>query len=238
MHKAQIANLICSSPIRNHDYDFARIALGQALYDAYDILTDCYQDYENTEAILAGDLLVTYTSQVPVSDKACEALQTYLENGGRWFALHATNSVRDNKRLPGILGTKFITHPPYMRFQVELTAPEDPLIAGIGPFEVDDELYLLEQHQDDIEVLLHTRWGGTAPRSDKVWEEADQPLMYRRRVGKGGVLYLALGHANRPFCKPTPEWPMRPDQRGPWENPMFKELIRRGVEWAAGRRPL
>ena len=58
--------------------------------------------------------------------------------------------------------------------------------------------------------------------------------MYRHRVGEGGVLYLALGHANRPFDTPRPD-SVQPDHRGPWEMPVYKELIRRGV--ALGRPP-
>ena len=236
MKKPLVANLICGSPHRNHDYDFARLQLAQALYDAYDIRADCFQDYEDSAAILGGDLLVTYTSQVAVSEKACAALRRFLERGGRWFALHASNSVLQNPYLPKILGTRFISHPPYQAFTVQVTRPEDPLLEGLAPFEVSDELYCVENATNDIDVLLHTRWGGEAFGGHK-FEEADRPLMYRRRVGDGGVLYLALGHANRPYDKPFPDMPDQPDHRGPWELPAFKTLLRRGIEWAAKRRP-
>jgi type 1 glutamine amidotransferase len=230
-----LANLVCGSPARNHDFDFARRKLLDALYEAGDIRTDVYNNYDQAPALERGDLLVSYTSQVPVSDDNCAALRRYLERGGRWFAIHASNSVLDNPHLPGILGSRFIAHPPYMRYEVELTRPDDPLLDGIsGPFEVDDELYVIE-YAEDIEVLLHTRWGGEAMR--RQFDEAFRPLMYRRRVGEGGVLYLALGHCNRPFDKPRPELPDRPDLRGPWALPVYQELIRRGIAWAAGRRP-
>jgi hypothetical protein len=232
-----VANLICGSPHRNHDFDFARLRLATALYDAYGIRVDCYQDYESSAAILAGDLLVTYTSQVPVSDAACAALRSFLENGGRWFALHGSNSVAQDPHLPGILGSRFITHPPYCRFTVELTRPADPLLAGMSNFEIDDELYCIENCTNDIEVLLHTRWGGEAFGGRQI-PVADQPLMYRRKVGKGGVLYLALGHANRPYDKPFAAMPDQPDHRGPWDLPVHRALVGRGIEWAARRRPL
>ena len=237
MKKPLVANLICGSPHRNHDYDFARLRLGQAIYDADGIRADCFQDYEDSAAILGGDLLVSYTSQVPVSDKACAALRRYLERGGRWFALHASNSVLQNQHLPKILGTRFISHPPYQKFPVQVTKPDDPLLAGVEPFDVEDELYCIEVSTNDIEVLLHTRWGGEAFGGHK-FEIADRPMMYRRRVGDGGVLYLALGHANRPFDKPFPDTPDQPDHRGPWDMPVYKTLIERGIEWAAQRRPL
>jgi len=232
-----VANLICGSPHRNHDFDLARLRLAQALYDANGIRVDCFQNYEDEAAILAGDLLVTYTSQVAVSDSACDTLRRYLEQGGRWFALHGTNSVLQNPHLPQILGTRFISHPPYRRFTVQVTRPGDPLLEGIVPFDVEDELYCIENYTGDIEVLLHTRWGGEA-FGGRRFEVADQTLMYRRRVGQGGVLYLALGHANRPYDKPFSDMPDQPAHRGPWDLTVYRTLIERGIEWAAKRRSL
>jgi type 1 glutamine amidotransferase len=231
-----LATLVCGSPARNHDFDFARRALLDALYAAGNIRTDVFNNYDQGESIARGDLLVSYTSQVPVADEQCAALSDFLERGGRWFAVHASNSVLSNPHLPKILGSKFLGHPPYTHFSVRVTRPEDPLMADIPPtFEVDDELYVIE-HAADIEVLLETRWGGEAMRQH--FDEDVRPLMYRRRVGQGGVLYLALGHCNRPFDKPRPDMEDRPDLRGPWSMPLFQELIRRGIDWAAARRPL
>jgi uncharacterized protein len=232
-----LANLVCGSPARNHDFDFARRALLDALYAAGDIRTDVWNNYDAGAAIEAGDLLVSYTSQVPVADAQCASLRRFLERGGRWFAIHASNSVRDNPHLPGILGSRFITHPPYMHYSVKVSRPDDPLMDGIDTtFDVDDELYVIEQHAD-FEVLLETRWGGEA-FGGHTFPDAVRPLMYRHRLGDGGVLYLALGHCNRPFDKPRPESPDSPDRRGPWSLPIHQELIHRGIDWAAQRRPL
>jgi uncharacterized protein len=231
-----LANLVCGSPTRNHDFDFARRALLDALYAAGDIRTDVWNNYDNGSALAAGDLLVSYTSQVSVSVESCAALRRYLEAGGRWFALHASNSVLQNPDLPDILGSRFLAHPPYMRFTVTVTSPSDPLMDGVpASFEVEDELYVID-YAEDVEVLLNTEWGGEAMR--QTFPQAFRPLMYRRRVGQGGVLYLALGHCNRPLDKPRPDTPDRPDLRGPWAMPLYQELIRRGIDWAAGRRPL
>jgi type 1 glutamine amidotransferase len=236
MTKPLLANLVCGSPARNHDYDFARRALLDALYAAGDIRTDVYSNYDAGEALLAGDMLVSYTSQVPVADEQCDSLRRYLQGGGRWFAIHGSNSVRDNQHLPKILGSRFLAHPPYLRYPVTVSRPDDPLMAGLDPqFEVEDELYVIEQHAD-VEVLLETRWGGEA--MSQSFPDGVRPLMYRHRLGDGGVLYLALGHCNRPFDLPRPGMPEAPDRRGPWSTPVYRELIRRGVDWAAGRRPL
>jgi type 1 glutamine amidotransferase len=231
--KPLIANLICGAPIYNHDFDFARQRLLAALYEAGGIQTNVARNYDDSKSIEAGDLLVSYTSQVTVEATRCEAIRRYLEKGGRWFALHASNSVRDNKILPGILGSRFLAHPPYKHFTVSITKPSDPLLVGIEPFEVDDELYVIEQN-GEIDVLLHTRWGGDA--MGQKFEERMQPLMYRHRVGKGGVLYLALGHSAREFDTPKPSGPDQATLRGPWDLAVYKELVRRGIEWAAKRR--
>ncbi len=227
------ANLVCGSPTRNHDFDFARRKLLDVLYEAGGIRTDVFNNYDDGAALEAGDLLVTYTSRVPVGQEQSAALRRFLEGGGRWFAIHASNSVLDNPHLPASLGSRFITHPPYMRYSVSITKPDDPLLAGIEPFELDDELYVIEPHAD-FEVLLHTHWGGEA--MGQTFDEAFRPLMYRHPVGAGGVLYLALGHCNRPFDRPRPDMPDSPDRRGPWSLPAFQELITRGIAWAAHRR--
>jgi len=232
-----LANLVCGSPTRNHDFDFARRALLDALYAAGDIRTDVFNNYDDGAAIENGDLLVSYTSQVPVSDDNCAAIRRFLERGGRWFAVHASNSILGNTHLQEILGSRFITHPPYMHYSVTCTRPDDLLMHGLDrQFEVDDELYVIDYAPEDIEVLLHTTWGGEAAR--QTFPEAVRPLMYRRKLGQGGVLYLALGHCNRPFDKPRADMPDSPDRRGPWSLPIHQELIRRGIDWAAGRRPL
>lgn len=227
------ANLVCGAPLYNHDFDFARQRLLRALYEAGGIQVHVAPNYDDSETLEAGNLLVSYTSQVPVDAARCQAIRRYLEKGGRWFALHASNSVRDNTILPGILGSRFLVHPPYKRFAVSITRPSDPLLTGIEPFDVDDELYVIETH-GEVEVLLHTRWGGEA--MGRTVEDGVRPLMYRHRVGKGGVLYLALGHSAREFDTPPKPGPDQATLRGPWDLPVYQELVRRGIEWAAGRR--
>lgn len=124
MPRPLVAALVCGSPHRNHDFDFARLRLAQALYDAHGIRTDCHNDYEDSA---------------------------------------------------GILGTRFISHPKYMTFQVKVTRPEEPTLQGIGDFEVPDELYCIEEVTKDLDVLLHTRWGGEAFGGIQ-FEEADRPM--------------------------------------------------------------
>jgi len=49
------------------------VPLAEALYAAGNICTDAASNYDDGASIETGDMLVSYTSQVPVSDEACAA---------------------------------------------------------------------------------------------------------------------------------------------------------------------
>ena len=233
-----IANVICGGLANDHDIDLARLRLLDGLYAMGGVRTEVWRDYANAEVIAKGDLLVSYSSLIVADADQQRTLRRYIEGGGRWFAIHASNYAREPQQIPEVLGSRFITHPPFGPFKVTVTKPDDPLLTGLGvtSFDVNDELYVMDLAKD-IDVLLHARWGGTGVLNITV-PEGDQPLMYRRRVGKGGVLYLALGHGNRRLGAPAPGRPSVPDRHDSWDMPVYKDLIRRGLEWAAGRRPL
>lgn len=238
------AHLICGG--KWHDIDFARVELLKLLGEIPEIRTDVSADYSDVEGIAAADLLLTYTCDVrPTTDEEA-ALASYLEAGGRWLALHGTNSVldflddgrvsapRSHSQLMKILGSRFIAHPPVGRFAVENVAPDHPLVAGIKDFEVEDEIYLSEL-EPDIEVLLQTHYGGKAPGFvEEEWaENAPRPVLYLHPVGRGQVLYLTLGHCRGPYdMQPMIEIYPR-TERCAWEEPTYYELLRRGIRWAA-----
>ena len=197
-----------------HDFDFARLELLKLLAEHDVIRVKVANDYSDADAMCESDLLVTYTCD-EVPDAAGQAkLKSYVENGGKWFALHATNSVlewlshdppllrapRDHPDFMEVLGSQFLSHPPVEPYQVEVTAPEHPMMAGIEAFETrGDELYLSEYH-GEREVLLHTRWTGKVDAfQDGEWEEdKEHAVMYLRDYEKGTALYSLLGTAGPP----------------------------------------
>ena len=230
-----------------HDFDFARLELLKLLAEQDVVRVKVANDYSDVEAMCAADLLISYTCD-EVPDPAGQAkLKSYVANGGKWFALHATNSVlewlshdppllrapREHTDFMEVLGSQFLSHPPIEPYKVEVTAPQHPLVAGIEAFEVTgDELYLSEFHGEQ-EVLLHTRWTGkTEAFQDGDWEEdQERPVMYLRNFDKGTVLYFTLGHCRsvydmQPLVEEYPEL-----ERGSWELPVFYEILRRGITW-------
>ena len=60
-----------------------------------------------------------------------------------------------------------------------------------------------------------------------------RPSDAEQEVGQGHVLYLTLGHCRGPYDM-RPMIPVYPRmERGAWEEPVFYELLRRGIRSAA-----
>ena len=238
-----LGHLVCGG--RWHDMDFARLELLKLLGENPDLRVRVSEDFRDSEAIAEADFLVTYTCDLRISEAEQLALAAFVQSGKRWFALHGTNSVmefladgvacpRTHNVLMETLGSHFLAHPPIAPYRVEIVDPLHPLVSGIEPFEVSDELYLCEYH-GEIESLLATRFTGQVPGFiEKDWPE-DEPrqVMYLHPVGEGEVLYLTLGHCRGRYdMRPVmDEYPVV--ERGSWEQPVFYELLRRGLRWAA-----
>jgi type 1 glutamine amidotransferase len=203
-----------------------------------------FEDYAAGEVIASAHVLMTYTCDVIPSEAECQALRAFLGKGGRWFALHGTNSalvLEDGKPvscppLPPtfrqMIGSQFMAHPPMGRFKVTNAAPGHPLVAGIGSFFVEDEHYL-QEHEEGNEVLLATRFAGRTELFERVeWPDGEHQVMYLRRSFGGEVLYLSLGHARGRFdMRPLADrYPFV--ERGAWVHPVYRELLRRGIRWA------
>jgi uncharacterized protein len=262
--------LICGG--RYHDMDYARLELLKLLAEHECIRMRVAEDYSDGEAIANADFLVTYTCDVmpDASQEGC--LRTFLSSGGRWLALHGTNSVlkyvkgrgwhapRKHAGFMEMLGSQFLAHPPIRPYRVDVSDASHPLVAGIEPFEADDELYLSEYHGSN-HALLHTRFRGEAPGfTAKHWPlDADgadggdgdgdghgdgngnaasdrQLVLYLHAHLGGEILYCTLGHCRgkydmRPLMAEYPNV-----ERGSWKLPVYHELLRRGIRWA-GRLP-
>lgn len=239
--------LICGGDY--HDFDFARVELLKLLQEHERIRVRVAEDYSNTQAIADADCLISYTCNIVPSDGDQKVLKDFLETGKRWFALHGTNSIiewlsakplkidtpRSAPVFMEMLGSQFFAHPPIAKYSVQVSSPVHPLVAGIEPFETEDELYLAEYHGDNI-PLLHCEYKGSIPEFvHSEWTGEDPHLVfYLHAYGGGEVLYLTLGHCRGRYDMPPlmDEYPRV--ERCSWELPVYYELLRRGIRWAAG----
>jgi uncharacterized protein len=229
---------------RWHDFDYAR----QQLLELVQRPDVSVRDLRDWPAELdPSDVLITYTCDLRPDQTARRQLVDFVENGGRWLALHATNSTLEPPA-PGatrvfavpdllgevavVLGSRFLAHPPIAPYEVQVSAPDHPLVQGIAPFTVRDELYVLELHEP-IEVLLHTRYSGPCPSFENgdTTDDAPRPVLYLRRCGAGEVVYFTLGH-----CRTLAELHAMgkldavADDRGSWVIEEFRTVLARCVD--------
>ena len=108
-------------------------------------------------------------------------------------------------------------HPPYGKFEVNITDGDSPVAAGISDFETNDELYMGIEFKDGNDVFM------TGDSEDGTWiwrgEETFMPggtfpLGWTRQFGNGKVFVTLLGHNGLSF-----------------ETPEFQRLVLNGVDW-------
>ncbi len=233
-----------------HDIDFARRELLGLLAEHEQFRVRVQPDYEDAAAIAGCSILVSYTCDVRPSETAQKTIRAWVEGGGRWVALHGTNAALDLGGPHGVdsprvfplwadtLGSQFVAHPPIQPYKVAVTAPDHWLVAGVEPFETDDELYLSEYPaRDALHALLHTTFRGEATGfAEHDWSACDPThlVMYLRELGAGAVLYNTLGHCRGHYdlVPVASYYPVI--ERGSWDQPAYHELLRRALRWARG----
>jgi hypothetical protein len=245
-----------------HDHDYARLRLLDLLAER-DIPASVANDFADVEKWLPpSNLLITYVAG-PYPDAAqCRALESWLEAGGHWLGLHGTSGGRAERvegtrqrrtvktEHHGLLGSRFLTHPPIREITVEVSNPDHPLTRGLGAsFVIEDEPYFIElQDPASTEILLTAEYGPSAaspafgtlyPTDTSLQSDGrTRVLGYTRAVGDGGVAYFALGHCHNPAIRaaraPDPADTTPATFHGPWENPAFVTLLRNTVAWGVG----
>lgn len=228
-----------------HDIDFARLELLKLLSEHQQIRTTVAMDYSNLDRLAACQLLITYTCDVMPTLEETIALRAFVERGGRWLALHGTNSIlrfveagvdcpEERDDVMEMLGTQFKAHPPIGPFRVEITEPDHGLTKGLEDFDIVDELYITKT-KAPIQILMQTRFDGEATGFVEAdYDNVVVPILYLRPLGKGAILYNTLGHCRSHFdvIELMPFWD-HPERCG-WNYPVYYETLRRGIRWAMG----
>lgn len=238
--------LVCNA--RFHDTNFARLELLKLLAENEDINTRVADSFGDAEAIKQSRLLITYTCDLRPTPEQQDVLGEFLDNGGRWFALHATNAILefvdggkvDTPDLAPdfmkLLGSRFVAHPANQKISIRVTDVQHPLTADIADFEVEDEEPYYCEKLGAQTVLLEASYGERSEgyvQSDYGTDRDNHPQMYLHPWGKGEVLYLSLGHcAGKHDMKPMVD--IFPVVRGSWNSPVYYELLRRGIRWGIG----
>ncbi|MFI6865527.1 ThuA domain-containing protein [Nocardia sp. NPDC050406] len=238
------AVLVCGG--QWHDFDYARLRLLTELAEHEQVKTRVFENYDCVDALDRADLLITYTCNTVPTPEQRKALSRFVARGGRWLALHGTNSAiepigpnefatpRTLGELPRLLGSQFLGHPPIAPYKVEYTEPDHPLVAGIAPFEVTDELYISELHPP-LRVLAHTRYVGESPgfAEGHTTDDEPRPILYLKDHAPGAVCYFTLGHCRGRYDLQD----LGVDDLGrtdlaSWTVPAYRTILRRCLHWA------
>jgi hypothetical protein len=242
-----------------HDFDYARLVLLQLMAEDEAIRVTSASDFHGLGQLARSDGLVIYTCDLMPTDAQADEILSFVREGGRLFALHASNAPIEftdgsvveagGMRIPGfiqpavpetapayidLLGSRFQAHLAMQPFTVNVVDADHELTRGLDDFTVIDEPYVTNMTVDAC-VLLSARYKGDAPGYVLGrWEDdRPRPQMYLRQYGRGEVLYLTLGHACGRFdARPLVE--ETEPVKGPWDVPEFRELLRRGTRWTAG----
>ena len=149
-----------------------------------------------------------------LSPEGRAAIRSHVENGGGLLALHTASICFDDwpewgHVLGGAWDWSRSFHPDLGLIRVNIASQNHPVTAGLGDFEVEDEIYHHLALRPGIEPLLSAE----ASR-----EDGPQTIMWARDLDEGRVVYDALAHdaASSP-------------------NATHGRLLRRAALWALGR---
>ena len=149
---------------------------------------------------------------ISLSTAARATLADHVRSGGGLLAVHGASICFDDwpewrDLLGGVWRWETSSHPPLAGpVTVRVVPHAHPIVAGVPEFRIVDEVYGFLELTGDVSGLLFS------PHSGK-----DHPLLWARTVGRGRVVYDALGHH-------VPSY----------EVPEHRLIVRRAALWAWG----
>lgn len=144
------------------------------------------------------DLIVPVISEGSIEAQHLKNLLGAIRRGTGIAGFHGLmcDTFRAETLYQFMTGGQFVVHPGgVVDYTVEVTKPDDPVMAGIKDFRYRSEQYYM--HIDPgLDVLAVTRFNGS------VYSEIDgvvMPVVWKRRFGRGHVFYSSLGHNAEEF---------------------------------------
>jgi type 1 glutamine amidotransferase len=123
------------------------------------------------------------------------------------------DAYRNNTEYQFMTGGQWVSHPGgIIKYTVNITAPNDPIVAGLSDFEMESEQYYM--HTDPSNIVLAT---STFSNEHCEWiGGCVMPIVWKRMWGAGRVFYTSLGHVAKDFTVPE-----------------ALEIVKRGMMWAS-----
>lgn len=181
-------------------------------------VTDSLACFDDVEALKSLSLIVPVWTMSAIEKERSQAVADAVEAGVGLAGCHGgmCDAFRGDVLWQFMTGAQWVAHPGNdgVDYRVRITDPVNPLVAGIGDFDVKTEQYYL--HVDPA-VKVHAvcdfpMVDGPHAANGPV----AMPVAFTKLWGRGRVYYNALGHQANVI------------DHGP-----AREMIKRGMLWAA-----
>lgn len=176
---------------------------------------------ENTTRAFADPAIRNYSLIVPIFTMSkiekdeVSNLEAAVRGGVGLAGYHGGmgDAFREAVDYQFMVGGQWVAHPGnIIDYQVDVTRPDDPVMAGIESFPYRSEQYYMHVDPSN-EVLATTTF--TAEHASWI-DGVAMPVVWKRRHGTGRVFYSSLGHVASEFAVPQ-----------------MSTILRRGMNWAA-----
>ena len=178
-------------------------------------VTDTLDVYLEKEYLESLSLIVPVWTMSTITKEQEAGLLAAVKSGVGLAGWHGGmgDSFRNNCEYQFMVGGQWVVHPGgVIDYRVNIINHTDPLTKGIPDFDMHSEQYYMHVDPSN-EVLATTTFDG----SRVPWiDGAVMPVVWKRTYGAARVYYCSLGHVAVDF-----------------EVPEAKELVQRGMLWAA-----
>jgi type 1 glutamine amidotransferase len=178
-------------------------------------IADTLDAYLDTEKVRALNLIVPVWTMGTIGREQEQALLDAVASGVGVAGWHGGmgDSFRNNTEYQFMVGGQWVAHPGgVIDYEVNITKPDDPVVAGLSDFAMHSEQYYMHVDPSN-EVLATTTFGG----EHASWIEGTvMPVVWKRMWGKGRVFYTSLGHVASDF-----------------DVPGARTIVERGMLWAS-----
>jgi uncharacterized protein len=194
------------------------VAIFKPLLEAagYEVeVSDTLDTYLDAERLSGLSLIVPVWTMGKITRDQEQGLLAAVRSGVGVAGWHGCmgDSFRDNPEYQFMVGGQWVAHPGNIyEYTVNITRPDDPIVAGLKDFQMTSEQYFMHVDPGN-EVLATTTFNG----QHAAWIDGTvMPVVWKRRFGAGKVFYSSLGHVAKDF-----------------DVPEAKEIQRRGMLWAS-----
>ena len=178
-------------------------------------VSDSLDSYLDRDKMMSLNLVVQVRTMDSITREQEKGLMDAIESGVGIAGWHGgtADSFRNNPNYQFMVGGQWVAHPGgVIDYEVNITKPDDPIVAGLQDFSMKSEQYYMHVDPSNEVLATTTYTGERIP-----WiEGCVMPVVWKRMWGSGRVFYSSVGHVAKDF-----------------DVPEAREIVQRGMIWAS-----